>query len=208
MLIDFWSCKHFKSNKTIFGFSFRIIGLYDVVVHVKKMLSRELLNLCRITLLKHASYGKQSFKNNSDLQCHTKITLTFRPSVNDNGKFVFLILLDGGNASVWPQVWKLVIWRHRVATLRGRKWGSTYHEPSVEYFNNWQNLLDKWHDLERPWNGHTAWRQMKWRQTTQRWVEIIRTITIVKYRQKTRLSFQCAKRLDLKFRQSPVGYEN
>ena len=107
MLIDFWSCKHFKSNKTIFGFSFRIIGLYDVVVHVKKMLSREFLNLCRITLLKHASCGKQSFKNNSDLQCHTKITLTFRPSVNDNGKFVFLILLDGGNASVWPQVWKL-----------------------------------------------------------------------------------------------------
>ena len=33
-------------------------------------------------------YGKQSFKNNSDLQCHAKITLTFRPSVNDNGKSV------------------------------------------------------------------------------------------------------------------------
>ena len=104
-------------------------------------------------------------------------------------------------------LYTLVIWRHRVATLRGRKWGSTYHEPSVEYFNNWQNLLDKWHGLERPWNGYMAWRQMKWRQTTQRWAEIIRTITIVKYRQKTRLSFQCAKRLDLKFRQSPVGYE-
>ena len=90
------------------GFSFRITGLYDVVVRVKKMPSRELLNLCGITLLKHASYGKQSFKNNSDLQCHTKVTLTVRPSVNDNGKFVFLILLDGGNASVWPQVWKLL----------------------------------------------------------------------------------------------------
>ena len=33
-------------------------------------------------------YGKQSFKNNSDLQCHAKITLTLRPSVNDNGKSV------------------------------------------------------------------------------------------------------------------------
>ena len=53
------------------------------------MPSRELLNLRGITLLKHTcQYGKQSLKNNSDLQCHAKITLTFRPSVNDSGKFV------------------------------------------------------------------------------------------------------------------------